>query len=64
MPVDALVRLPSGERVVYEKVSAERFVPRTVRVRQISAEHVAVLAGLEPAARVVVRGAPLIAQIR
>ncbi|MCP5327681.1 MAG: HlyD family efflux transporter periplasmic adaptor subunit [Sinobacteraceae bacterium] len=64
LPVDALVRLPSGERVVYEKVSAERFVPRTVRVRQISAEHVAVLAGLEPAARVVVRGAPLIAQIR
>lgn len=64
LPVDALVRLPSGERVVYEKVAAERFVPRTVRVRQISAEHVAVLAGLEPAARVVIRGAPLIAQIR
>ena len=64
LPIDALVRLPSGERIVYEKVSAERFVPRTVRVRQVSADHVAVLAGLEPAARVVVRGAPLIAQIR
>lgn len=64
LPVDALVRLSSGERVVYEKVSAERFVPRTVRVRQVSADRIAVLAGLEPAARIVVRGAPLIAQIR
>ena len=64
LPVEALVRLPNGERVVYEKVSAERFVPRTVRVRQVSAGTVAVLAGLEPATRVVVGGAPLIAQIR
>jgi hypothetical protein len=64
LPVEALVRLPSGERVVYEKVSAERFVPRTVRVRQVSADQVAVLSGLEPEARVVVRGAALVAQIR
>ncbi|MCC6172303.1 MAG: efflux RND transporter periplasmic adaptor subunit [Gammaproteobacteria bacterium] len=64
LPVEALVRLSSGERIVYEKVSAERFMPRTVRVRQVSADRVAVLAGLEPAARVVVVGAPLIAQIR
>lgn len=64
LPVDALVRLSSGERVVYEKVAAERFVPRTVRVRQVSADRIAVLSGLAPAARIVVRGAPLIAQIR
>jgi hypothetical protein len=64
LPVEALVRLPSGERVVFEKVSAERFVPRTVRVRQVSAGTVAVLSGLEADARVVVRGAALIGQIR
>nr|MCU0760697.1 hypothetical protein [Steroidobacteraceae bacterium] len=64
LPLEAIVRLPSGERIVYEKVSAERFVPRTVRVRQVSAERVAVLAGIEPAARIVVRGAALVAQIR
>ncbi len=64
LPATALVRLPSGERVVYEKVSAERFVPRAVRVRQVAADRVAVLAGLEPGARVVVGAASLVAQIR
>ncbi len=64
LPAAAVVRLPSGERVVFEKVSAERFVPRTVRLRQVSADQVAVLSGLEADARVVVRGAALVAQIR
>jgi hypothetical protein len=64
LPLEAVVRLPSGERIVYEKVSAERFVPRTVRVRQVSADRVAVLAGIGPQARIVVRGAALVAQIR
>lgn len=64
LPVEALVRLPSGERVVFEKVSAERFVPRTVRTRQLSADRIAVLSGLEADARIVVRGAGLVAQIR
>lgn len=64
LPVGAVVRLPSGERIVYEKVGAERFAPRTVRVQAVSADRVAVLAGLEPGARVVVRGSALIAQIR
>jgi hypothetical protein len=64
LPVEALVRLPSGERVVFEKVAAERFVPRTVRVRPVAADRIAVLSGLEADARVVVRGAGLVAQIR
>lgn len=64
LPVDALVRTANGDRIVYEKVSAERYMPRTVRVRQVSADRVAVVAGLEPNARVVVSGAPLLAQIR
>jgi hypothetical protein len=64
LPIEAVVRLSSGERIVYEKVSAERFVPRSVRVRQVSGDRVAVLAGLEPGARVVVRGAALVTQIR
>jgi hypothetical protein len=64
LPAAAIVRLSSGERIVYEKASAERFIPRTVRVRQVSADRVAVLAGLEAGARVVVGGASLVAQIR
>jgi hypothetical protein len=50
--------------VVFEKVAAERFMPRPVRIEQVSADRVVVLAGLSAGVRVVVRGAPLIGQIR
>ncbi len=64
LPSAAVIRAPNGERVVFEKVSAERFVPRPVRIEQVSADQVLVLAGLTAQARVVVRGAHLIGQIR
>lgn len=64
LPSEAVIRAPNGERVVFEKVSAERFVPRPVRAEQVSAERVVVLAGLAARARVVVRGAHLVGQIR
>lgn len=64
LPSAAVVRAPNGERIVYEKVAAERFMPRPVRIEQVSADRVVVLAGLAPQARVVVRGAALIGQIR
>jgi len=50
--------------VVFEKLGAERFMPRPVRIEQVSADRVVVLAGVVPQARVVVRGASLIGQIR
>lgn len=64
MPSDALVRTPNGDRIVFEKVSAERYMPRAVRVRQVAADRIAVLDGLESGARIVVSGASLLAQIR
>jgi RND family efflux transporter MFP subunit len=64
LPAAALVRLANGETVVFEKRAAEVFVPRTVRTRVISGDRVAVLAGIEPGARIVVQGAGLIAQVR
>jgi RND family efflux transporter MFP subunit len=64
LPAAALVRLTNGETVVFEKRAAEVFVPRTVRTRVISGDRVAVLAGIEPGARIVVQGAGLIAQVR
>ncbi|HPF27407.1 MAG TPA: HlyD family efflux transporter periplasmic adaptor subunit [Steroidobacteraceae bacterium] len=64
VPVESLVRTPQGDRIVYEKIAAERFMPRTVRVRPISAGRIAVLAGLEADARVVTGGAALLTQIR
>jgi hypothetical protein len=64
LPAESVVRQANGERVVFEKIAAERFMPRVVRVRQISADRIAVLAGLEPDTRVVVAGASLLTQIR
>jgi cobalt-zinc-cadmium efflux system membrane fusion protein len=64
LPSEAVIRAPNGERVVFEKISAERFVPRPVRIEQVSADRVVVLAGLAAQARVVVRGAHLVGQIR
>lgn len=64
LPAAALVRMPNGETVVFEKRAAEVFVPRTVRTRMISGDRIAVLAGIEPGARIVVQGAGLIAQVR
>lgn len=64
LPSDALVRTPNGDRVVFEKISAERYMPRTVRVRQVAADRIAVLDGVEAGGRIVVSGAALLAQIR
>ena len=59
-----MIRAPNGEHVVFEKLGAERFMPRPVRIEPVSAYRVVVLAGVSPQARVVVRGASLIGQIR
>ena len=64
LPSAAVIRAPNGEHVVFEKLGAERFMPRPVRIEQVSADRVVVLAGIAPQARVVVRGASLIGQIR
>jgi RND family efflux transporter MFP subunit len=64
LPASAMVRLANGETVVFEKRAAEVFVPRTVRMRPVSGERVAIVAGLEAGARVVVQGAGLLAQLR
>ena len=64
LPADAVVRSAEGPPVVFEHASAERFVPRQVRVQPLDGTRVVVTAGLEPGGRVVVQGAGLIAQVR
>ena len=64
LPSTAVIRAPNGEHVVFEKLGAERFMPRPVRIEQVSADRVVVREGVMPQARVVVRGASLIGQIR
>ena len=64
LPAEAVVRNPEGGQVVYEMPSAERFLPRPVRVQPLDGQRVVVTAGLERGARVVTSGAGLIAQVR
>ena len=64
IPRSAVVRGANGQPIVYEHVSAERFMPREVKTEPLDASRVLVLAGLAPGRRIVTDGAELIDQIR
>lgn len=64
LPAQAVVRSPANEPIVWIKSGAERFIPQPVQVRPLDASTVVVTQGLGADNRVVVQGAPLIAQIR
>jgi hypothetical protein len=64
LPAQAIVRNPANEAVVWIKSGAERFIPQPVQYRPLDAGTVLVTKGLGGDNRVVVQGAPLIAQIR
>ena len=64
LPAQAVVRNPSNEPIVWIKSGAERFIPQPVQFRPLDAGTVVVTQGLSADNRVVVQGAPLIAQIR
>ncbi len=64
LPAEAIVRNPANEPVVWIKSGAERFLAQPVQFRPLDATTVIVTKGLAADNRVVVTGAPLIAQIR
>ena len=64
LPQDAVVRSTEGPPMVFEKASAERFVPRPVRVEPLDGTRVVVLGGIDSGRLVVTEGAGLIAQVR
>lgn len=64
LPQDAVVRSSEGPPMIFEKASAERFVPRPVRVQPLDGTTVVVLSGIDSGRLVVSEGAGLIAQIR
>lgn len=64
IPAQAVTRNAANEPVVWIKSAAERYVPQTVQFRPLDAQTVVVTQGLGSGNRVVVQGAPLIAQIR
>ena len=64
IPRSALVRAASGQDVVYEHISPERFRARIVRTAPFDGNNVLVLAGLESGRRIVVQGAELLDHVR
>lgn len=64
LPAQAVVRNPANEPIVWIKSGAERYIPQPVQFRPLDASTVVVTQGLGTDNRVVVQGAPLIAQIR
>ncbi len=64
LPAQAVVRNPSNEPIVWIKSGAERFIPQPVQFRPLDANTVVITQSLSADNRVVVQGAPLIAQIR
>jgi len=64
VPQSSVVRSGSGETIVWLHVSAERFVPKKVKVQPLDGNTVAVLEGLHDGDRLVTQGAALLSQIR
>lgn len=64
LPAQAVVRNAANEPIVWIKSGAERYIPQPVQFQPLDAQTVVVTSGLGADNRVVVLGAPLIAQIR
>ena len=64
VPQSAVMQNAANETVVWVHDSAERFKPRKVQVQVLDATRSVVTAGLAAGERVVVQGAPLLAQVR
>ena len=64
LPAQSVVRNAANEPIVWIKSGAERYIPQPVQYQPLDATSVVVTAGLGADNRVVVQGAPLIAQIR
>lgn len=64
VPRASIVRAANGQSIVWAHVDAERFEPRVVQSAPLDSQRVGIISGLKPGARLVVRGAELINQVR
>ncbi|MBK3773537.1 HlyD family efflux transporter periplasmic adaptor subunit [Azospirillum brasilense] len=64
LPRQSVVRNASGQPIVWQHDTPQRFVARPVRTQPVDGDTVLVLAGVEPEARIVTDGAGLLNQIR
>ena len=64
VPASSVLRDSDGRTMVWERVSAETFLPRHVQSRRLAGDIVAVSAGLSSGLRIVTSGATILAQVR
>ena len=64
IPKAALAQAPNGQMVVFEHIEPEVFVPRQVVAQPFDAQTMIVTGGLDAGAKIVVRNAPLVNQVR
>ncbi|MFC5359435.1 efflux RND transporter periplasmic adaptor subunit [Azospirillum himalayense] len=64
LPRQSVVRNASGQPIVWQHDTPQRFVARPVRTQPVDGNTVLILAGVEPEARIVTDGAGLLNQIR
>jgi len=64
LPRQSVVRSASGQPIVWQHESPQRFIARPVRTQALDGNTVLVLAGVEPEARIVTDGAGLLNQVR
>jgi cobalt-zinc-cadmium efflux system membrane fusion protein len=64
LPRQSVVRNASGQPMVWQHDSPQRFIARPVRTQPVDGDTVLVLAGVEPETRIVTDGAGLLNQIR
>jgi hypothetical protein len=64
VPRASIVRAANGQSIIWAHVEAERFEPRVVQSAPLDSQRVGITSGLKPGARIVVRGAELINQVR
>ena len=64
IPRSAVAQAPNGQSVAFKRLEPERYLPSAVRIEDLDGERVHVTAGLKPGDQIIVKGAPLVNQIR
>lgn len=64
LPRAAIAQAPNGQMIVFRHKEPEVFEPKAVKFEPFDAQSILVQAGVDPADKIVVQGAPLINQVR
>ena len=64
IPRQAVAQAPNGQHVTFKRLEPERYMPVAVRIKDLDGERVHITSGLEPGDQIIIKGAPLVNQIR